>query len=132
MMSAAIALKPPPHTTIEPSQTCNALKIFAQIADNWGLSTDQQLVLLGSPARSTFFKWKKDGGSLPADTQERLSHLFTIHKALEILLPDARLSDQWLSRPNATFAGETPLERALSGLAGLYEVRCYLDAQRGG
>lgn len=132
MPAAAIVSNPAQIDAIAPGQTRDALKIFSHIADNWGLSTDQQLVLLGSPARSTFFKWKKEGGSLPADTQERLSHLFTIHKALEILVPDPRLADQWLSKPNVIFGGETALERALSGLAGLYEVRCYLDAQRGG
>jgi uncharacterized protein (DUF2384 family) len=109
------------------------LEVFARLADTWGLTSDQQIALLGHPARSTFFKWKKDGGSLPADTQERLSHIFSIFKALEILLPDAREADAWMRRPNRAFSGESPLDHAIGGgLAGLYEVRRYLDAQRGG
>ena len=42
-----------------------ALKAFFRIADRWKLDVEQQLILLGEPARSTFFKWKKDqGGNL--------------------------------------------------------------------
>jgi hypothetical protein len=131
-MQAAIIAPAPPTTPVDPSRTSDALRVFTAVADNWGLSIDQQIVLLGSPARSTFFKWKKEGGSLPTDTQERLSHIFSIHKALEIVIPDDGLADQWIKRANPVFGGETALERALSGLAGLYEVRRHLDAQRGG
>lgn len=126
--SAAAALP----AAIEPARTCDVLQIFSSIADHWELGTDQQITLLGSPGRSTFFKWKKEGGTLPPDTQERISHVFSIHKALEILVPEPTLADQWMKRPNRAFGGESALERALSSLAGLYDVRKYLDAQRGG
>ncbi len=126
--SAAAALP----AAIEPARTCDVLQIFSAIADQWELATDQQIILLGSPARSTFFKWKKDGGGLPSDTQERISHIFSIFKALEILVPDPSLADLWIRQPNRAFGGETALERALSSVAGLCEVRQYLDAQRGG
>jgi len=33
------------------------LRAFFNIARDWGLATDAQIVLLGSPGRSTFFKW---------------------------------------------------------------------------
>ena len=105
---------------IGPTQTRSALEIFSKIAENWGLTTDQQIALLGSPARSTFFKWKKEGGTLPVDTQERISHVLSIHKALEILLPEPNIADQWMRRSNRAFDDDTALERALSGLAGLY------------
>ena len=124
---------PAASAAIGPDQTRAALDTFTGIVSNWGLSTDQQILLLGSPARSTFFKWKKEGGQLPYDTQERLSHIFNIHKALEILIPDAQLADTWMKRPNRVFEGQSALDHALSGkLADLYEVRRYLDAQRGG
>src|SRR3546814_20291947 len=57
------------------------LDAFTPIAEAWGLSTDDQIRLLGSPARSTFFKWKKEGGALPRDTADRISHLLAICKA---------------------------------------------------
>ena len=34
------------------------LRAFFNIARDWGLNTDEQMGLLGTPGRSTFFKWK--------------------------------------------------------------------------
>jgi hypothetical protein len=65
---------------------------------------------------------------------ERLSYILGIYKALQILLPDEAAADAWIRQPNdaAPFGGRTALERMLSGhVADLYEVRRYLDAERG-
>lgn len=108
------------------------LGAFLEITARWGLSTDEQIVLLGSPARSTFFKWKKEGGLLPRDTLERISHVFNIFKNLEILLPDVGIADAWVRQPNRSWGGRTALARMIEGsLSELYEVRRYLDAKRG-
>ena len=113
-----------------------ALRTFFRIAELWGLSTDEQMVLLGVTARSTFFKWKKETSVvLPKDTLERISYVLGIYKALQILLPDEKAADDWIKRPNAAplFGGRSALERMLSGqVADLFVVRQYLDAQRGG
>jgi hypothetical protein len=111
-----------------------ALRTFFRIAAAWGLTAEEQMVLLGSPSRSTFFGWKKHGVErLPRDVLERLSYVFGIWKALQILLPVARTADEWIRRPNAAFGGGTALERMLSGnVSDLYEVRQYLDGERGG
>jgi Antitoxin Xre/MbcA/ParS C-terminal toxin-binding domain/Antitoxin Xre-like helix-turn-helix domain len=113
-----------------------ALRAFFRIAQAWGLSTDEQLVLLGAPARSTCFAWKKRGAErLPRDVLERISYILGIWKALEILLPDPVSADTWVRRPNsaAPFGGRSALDRMMSGnVADLYVVRQYLDAQRGG
>jgi uncharacterized protein (DUF2384 family) len=113
-----------------------ALRTFFRIAELWGLSTDEQMVLLGVTARSTFFKWKKAADTmLPKDTLERISYVLGIYKALQILLPDEKAADDWIKRPNTAplFAGRSALERMLSGqVADLFVVRQYLDAQRGG
>jgi len=108
------------------------LQAFVNIAEAWGLSTDEQLILLGSPGRPSYVKWKKDGGALPKDTVERISHVLAIFKALQILLPDETAADGWVKRPNTYFGGQTALEVMLSGFAELYSVRAHLDAQRGG
>lgn len=109
------------------------LEVFARLAEAWALSTDEQMRLLGSPARSTFFKWKKDGGALPRDTVERISHLCSIWKSLQILFTDPSRSDGWLRRPNEFFGGESALEVMLAGnFYDILRVRQYLDAQRGG
>ena len=110
------------------------LRAFANIAEAWGLTVNEQLQLLGI-ARSTFFKWRREHSPrVPRDTLERLSYLLGIYKALQILLPDAKAADEWVRKPNsaAPFGGRSALERMLSGqVADLYVVREYLDSQRG-
>jgi hypothetical protein len=113
-----------------------ALRGFFGIAEKWGLSAEQQIKLLGSPARSTFFKWKKDGGVLTQDTLERISHLLSIYRCLRLLLPDDALAHGWVSLKNDAppFKGDSALEfmLATASIVDLYKVRAYLDAQRGG
>lgn len=113
-----------------------ALRTFFNIAQAWELDTEEQRTLLGKPARSTFFNWKKNKPvALSHDTLERLSYILGIYKALQILLPQTEASDGWVKRANDApiFGGRSALERMLSGnVADLYVVRQYLDAQRGG
>lgn len=128
-----------PHPSSAPEPGAEAVRIpavmdaFARLAENWDLSTDEQLTLLGSPGRSTFFKWKKSGGNLPQDTIERISHMLGIYKSLQILLPDPESADGWINKPNAYFDDRSALEVMLDGqVIDIYRVREYLDAQRGG
>ncbi len=114
-----------------------AIRAFQKIAELWQLDADQQITLLGKPARSTYFGWKKDPQSakLSHDTLERISYILGIYKALAILLPDPKAADQWVKQPNSAplFSGHSALERMLSGNVGdLFVVRQYLDAVRGG
>lgn len=113
------------------------LRAFFNIAQAWDLSADEQIVLLGSPGRSTFFKWKATPQSarLGRDTLERLSLILGIYKALQILLPPAEASDTWIKRANTAtpFGGRRALDRLLAGnVSDLVAVRQYLDAMRGG
>jgi hypothetical protein len=108
-----------------------ALHTFFRIAELWDLSVDEQMTLLGLTARSTFFKWKKDPNvALPKDTLERISYIFGVYKALQILFPDEAAADAWVKRPNQAplFEGKSALDRMLSGqVADLFVVRQYLD-----
>ena len=113
------------------------LRAFFNIARDWGLSGDEQMVLLGSPGRSTCFKWKAspEAAKLKRDTLERLSYILGIYKALQILLPDTTAADAWVKKPNTAplFGGQSALDRMLGGnVADLMVVRQYLDVQRGG
>jgi len=113
-----------------------ALRTFFRIAKAWRLDNPQQMRLLGNPPRSTYFRWRQaDGVVLPRDTLERISYVFGIYSALQILLPRAHAADAWIKKPNAApiFGGRSALDRMLSGQVGdLFLVRQYLDAQRGG
>ncbi len=113
------------------------LRAFERMAQAWGLSVEEQLCLLGQPARSTYFAWRKhpEKASLPRDTLERLSNLLGIYKSLQILLPEAAAADGWVRQPNtaAPFGGGTALKRMLAGnVSDLNMVRRYLDSVRGG
>ncbi|KWZ48338.1 hypothetical protein WS73_07510 [Burkholderia savannae] len=134
-----LALKPlpnPPEATVA-QMSAAGLRAFFNIARDWELSTDEQIVLLGSPGRSTFFKWKASPQTarLTHDTLERLSLVLGIYKALQILLPQPAAADAWVKRPNdaAPFNGRRALDRMLAGnVSDLVAVRQYLDATRGG
>lgn len=112
-----------------------ALRAFFNIASAWNLNTRQQRTLLGNPPSSTFFKWKRDmSGSVSRDVLERISYVLGIYKALQILIPDTKRADAWVSSPNGAplFGGHSALDRMLAGnVSDLYAVRQYLDAQRG-
>jgi hypothetical protein len=112
-----------------------ALRAFFGLADAWKLRIADQRKLLGDPAESTFYKWKRERDGAPGrDVIERISYLLGIWKSLQILFPDPAQADAWLRKPNqaALFGGHSALQRMLSGnVADLFVVRQYLDAQRG-
>ncbi len=113
------------------------LRAFERIAQAWGLTIEQQLVLLGQPPRSTYFAWRKqpDKAGLSRDVLERLSNLLGIYKSLQILLPDPAAADAWVRQPNTAplFGGRSALDRMLAGnVSDLNLVRRYLDGVRGG
>ena len=113
-----------------------ALRSFFRLAEHWKLRIAEQRRLLGDPAESTFFKWKRDQDGHPArDVIERISYLLGIWKSLQILFPDPAVADAWVRKPNkaAMFGGRSALERMLAGnVSDLNAVRRYLDAARGG
>lgn len=105
------------------------LRAFFKLADSWGLSGEEQMVLLGQPSRSTFYNWKSGKISgVPHDTLSRLSHLMAIHHALHTLFPDPDRATEWVKEPNDQLAGQCALDRLLAGeIMDLYVVRTYLD-----
>ncbi|MBS0267443.1 MAG: DUF2384 domain-containing protein [Proteobacteria bacterium] len=112
------------------------LRAFFEIMKVWGVGNDQAMVLLGQPARPTFFKWKRNeiGSSAHSyDLATRLSYILGIFKSLEILYRDPKNADRWVTAPNLAFGGESALDRMMSGqITDLALVRDYLDTARGG
>ncbi|KAF0218874.1 MAG: hypothetical protein FD174_2657 [Geobacteraceae bacterium] len=111
-------------------------KMVIKLFNLWGLSTADQLELLGlSPkSRAMLAKYGK-GESLPAnrDILDRVGWLLSIHKALRVLYPqneDIRYS--WVSRRNTAFDNLTPLAvMKEQGIIGIAKVARYLDFYRG-
>ncbi len=132
MLSIERSQLPPDGAQVSKS----ALRTYFNIINAWKLTADEAMTLLGLDSRSTYFKWKKnpESAKLTPDKLERLSYIFGIYKALQILLPNIASADQWIKRPNSAlpFQGKSALDRMLTGhVADLYVVRQYLDGQRG-
>jgi hypothetical protein len=109
-----------------------ALKAFFSITYRWGLSSEQERILLGI-SKPTFYRWKNvKEGSLTADTLERISYILGIYKALRILLPNEIAANQWIQKPNLAplFSGNSALDKLMQGrVVDLADVRRYLDAE---
>ncbi len=117
-----------------------ALRTFAAISEQWGLSEAQRLSVLGFPGRSTYHYWlararAKKQVLLSVDTLLRLSAVLGIHKNLRILFARSGDESAWLNNPHdaPVFGGQPPLSLVANGTQdGLMLVRRYLDAWRGG
>jgi hypothetical protein len=112
-----------------------ALRAFFNLARAWQLTSAEQRALLGWPPSSTFHKYKAgDPGPLSLDTLTRISLVFGIYKALQILYPEPAFADRWMRMPNANtlFGGRAPIDFvADAGLDGLFQLRRLLDGRRG-
>ena len=122
----------------EPAAAAGALlpAIFT-IFSHWRLTGAEQMSLLGLTNEKTLYNWKNNPkkAKLTPDLLERTSYILGIYKALQILLPDPVLADEWLRTPNDNplFNGTAPKERLLAGqVLDLAAVRGFLDGQQGG
>jgi hypothetical protein len=117
-----------------------ALRTFLAIADLWGLTEEQRLLILGYPSRSTYHNWCKQARehgafTLDVDVLTRISAVLGIHQGLGILLPTEQLGVEWLRTQHSAvaFGGRPPLDLVTSGSQdGLLSVRRFLDGARGG
>ncbi len=116
------------------------LRAFQAIADLWGLTEEERLLVLGMPSRSTYYGWTKAARergeiTLPADTLTRVSAVLSIHKALQILFSTEQGGLLWLRGPHGAplFGGQLPMALVVGGTQdGLMAVRRFLDGARGG
>jgi hypothetical protein len=115
--------------------TAPGLRTFFNIAEEWGLTADQQRTLLGGISKSSLHNWKAGNASaLSRDQLERVSLVLGIYKAMALLFADGDGGKRWLKADNteAVFGGFSPLSRMLrGGIEDLYVTRRYLDAWRG-
>nr|WP_246551384.1 MbcA/ParS/Xre antitoxin family protein [Geobacter hydrogenophilus] len=111
-------------------------KIIMKLFTHWGLSTADQLELLGlSPkSRGLLARYAK-GEALPEgrDSLDRVGYLLAIHKSLRLLYPyNPEIRYSWVNRRNTAFNNLTPLAvMKEQGIIGLARVARYLDYYRG-
>ena len=133
---SAVLLPTPKTVNLQSAAAAEAaLRTFWRLAQAWHLSLNEQLTLLGV-GRTTLYQWKQGKvGPLDRHVLERLSYLFGIYAALQVLLPVPERANEWIRKPNTAplLGGQSALSRMLGGqVADLFVVRQYLDAQRGG
>jgi hypothetical protein len=108
------------------------LATFFRISQHWRLDVATQMAVLGIRSRTTYYAWRKlPNKPLRPDTLERLSYVFGIYKALQILFPRSSASNQWIHKPNSAklFGGKAALDLLRGGLdSDLAAIRKYLDA----
>lgn len=135
MHGYAVTPDPVPARRVEvtPEKIAAAMRAFFRIAQAWAVDNEQARVLLGQPARSTFYKWKRgDVRTVPHDTVQRISYVLGIYKALQILFKDAAQAAAWVHKPSEALGGKSALARMLGGdVTDLAAIRRYLDAVRG-
>jgi len=117
--------------------TAPALTLFFRIADHWKLTAEQQATLLGEPARSTLYEWRRGhAGALSTDVLMRISYVVGIYGLLRRLFPHSPADvEEWVRRPNPgpLTQGRTVLDILLDGgIIALDRVRRFLEAEVGG
>lgn len=69
-------------------------------------------ILLGRPARSTFYRWKRRrSGAISKNALERISYVLGIYKALHILFANPTQAYGWIKRSNAASLFASALDR---------------------
>lgn len=111
-------------------------KMVTRLFELWGLSTADQLELLGlsRTSRSQLSKYRK-GGAIPSsrDMLDRIGWLLSIHKSLRLLYPrNENIRYTWINRQNQMLSGQKPLDVMKNqGLIGIASISRYLDFLRG-
>jgi hypothetical protein len=113
------------------------LQAFFAVAERWDLKTEEARRLLGSPAESTFFTWKKRGiDSVSPDVLLRISYVLGIAALLQRLFAGApERANQWMRQPNTgpLTRGRTALEFVLEGgVVAMDELHGLLQSDVGG
>ena len=94
-----------------------ALRTFWRLAESWQLSAAEQLSLLGV-GKTTYYQWKQGKfAALDRHVLERLSYLFGIYAALQILFPVPARANAWIRKPNQApvLGGQSALARMMGG-----------------
>ena len=108
-------------------------RTLVKILRNWGLSSEQQIALLGMPEGTKARVLNKFLAGTPFpddyDSLMRANYLLSIQNAVSSLFPhNAQAADYWMTTPSHYFADYTPLDIMLGeGIDGMKRVLDYLN-----
>lgn len=117
---------------IDPNAAGPGIRTFRNICEKWGLSIEQQHLLLGDSGQTTRDAWCGNlGDSVPEAVLIRVSYVLGIYKALHTKFTEEGRADSWMKQPNSAplFSSRSAIDLILDdGLDGLANLRNYLDA----
>lgn len=118
---------------VDMAQRADLAQTILTVLRNWGVSKEQQVVLLGLPegTRPRSLNKFTVGAPFPNsdDALIRANYLLSIQNAVDSLFPhNATAANYWMTTPCHSFAEYTPLDIMLNeGIAGMKRVLNYLN-----
>ena len=119
----------------QPKRISGPVQFVLKLLENWHLSRDDAVPLLGFDQEDNGFVRAVLTGSADLhgrDIRDRIAHLFQIRKTLSALFRDLDVENEWLREPHTLLDGQEPLKLLLGGsMEDLLLVKEYVDAAAG-
>lgn len=96
----------------------------------WGLTDKEASRLLGRPSAKLFRQWKHgdySNAKMDKNLLNRINHILAIYKALAVIYSKKPgHADTWIRQECPVFDGGSALDRMMTGVRGISNVRGYL------
>ena len=119
----------------QPKRISGPVQFVLKLLENWHLSRDDAVLLLGFDQEDHGFVRAILTGAADLhgrDIRDRIAHLFHIRQTLSALFRDLDVENEWLREPHTLLDGQEPLKLLLGGsMEDLLLVKEYVDAAAG-
>ena len=121
--------------TSAPNRVSGPIQFVLKLLENWHLSRDDAVLLLGFDQEDNGFVQAVLTGAADLhgrDVRDRIAYLFQIRKTLSALFRDLDVENEWLREPHTLLDGQEPLTLLLGGsMEDLLLVKEYVDVAAG-
>ncbi len=121
--------------TSPPKRISGPVQFVLKLLENWHLSRDDAVLLLGFDQEDNGFVQAVLVGAADLhgrDVRDRIAHLFHIRRTLSALFRNLDVENEWLREPHILLDGQEPLKLLLGGsMEDLLLVKEYVDAAAG-
>lgn len=118
-----------------PQRISGPVQFVLKLLENWRLSRDDAVLLLGFDQKDNGFVQAVLAGAADLhdrDARDRIAHLFYIRQTLSSLFRDLDVENDWLREPHTLLDNQEPLKLLLGGsMEDLLLVKEYVDAAAG-